>query len=340
MIAASGAPNARIRKRKRMPTSLRLLIACALGWLALAQSASAEPYPSRPVKILVPFAPGGGTDLITRALTDIIATEWKAAIVIENRPGGGTTIATLAALNAAADGYTLAAASNSFLVAPMLMPTPPYQWERDFTGVSLFAVSPHILVVNPLLPVRTLEDFVAWAKAQGGVATFASFGSGASNHLGFEVLKRRLGVEINHVPYKGSAPALNDLVAGHVNAMLGDLQNVSEQLKGGTLRAIAVANESRLPSMPELPTLDELGVNGFTSKSWFGAIARKETPPEIVASWSAAFADALKRPTVRQRLGGLGIELVGSTPEAMQAFLREEAVKSEDAVKASGAKAE
>jgi tripartite-type tricarboxylate transporter receptor subunit TctC len=343
MIAERGTPNVRIRKRKSMPRPLRLLVACTLGYLAFAPldpPASAESYPSRPVKILVPFAPGGGTDLITRALSDIIATEWKATIVIENRPGGGTTIATLAALNAPADGYTLAASSNSFLVAPMLMPTAPYQWDRDFTGVSLFAVSPHILVVNPQVPARTLDELVAWARAQGGGATFASFGSGSSNHLGFEVLKRRLGIEITHVPYKGSAPAINDLVAGHVNAMLGDLQNVSEQLKGGTLRAIAVANESRLPSMPDLPTLDELGVKGFTSKSWFGAIARKETPPEIVTTWSAAFADALKRPTVRQRLGGLGIELIGSTPEAMQAFLREEAVKAEDAVKASGAKAE
>jgi tripartite-type tricarboxylate transporter receptor subunit TctC len=311
-------------------------LAAASGPLAAAD----DGYPARPVHILVPFAPGGGTDLITRALADIIATEWKSNIVIDNRPGGGTTIASVAALSAPADGYTLVAASNSFLVSPMMMREPPYRWDRDFIAVSLFAVSPHILVVNPKVPARTLDEFVAWAKAQNGKATFASFGSGSSNHLGFEVLKRKLGIEVIHVPYKGSAPAMTDLVGGHVDAMLGDLQNVAEQLKGGTLRAIAVANETRLPSMPDLPTLDELGVKGFTSKSWFGAIARKETPPQIVAKWSEAFADALKRPVVQQRLGGLGIQLVGSTSAEMQAFLIQEAGKAEDAVKLSGAKME
>ncbi len=288
----------------------------------------------------MPFAPGGGTDLITRTLADIIATEWKSTIVIENRPGGGTTIATLAALSAPADGYTLVAASNSFIVSPMIMPQMPYHWDRDFAAVSLFAVSPHILVVNPKVPARTLDEFVAWARAQNGKATFASFGSGSSNHLGFEVLKQKLGIDVIHVPYKGSAPAMNDLVAGHVDAMLGDLQNVSEQLKGGTLRPIAVANESRLPSMPQVPTLTELGVKGFTSKSWFGAIVRRETPPEIVGKWSEAFAQALKRPDVQQRLGGLGIQLVGSTPMEMQAFLKSEAAKAEDAVRRSGARME
>jgi len=321
--------------------TIRLLpTICALAALLAPLSTAAETYPARPVRILVPFAPGGGTDLITRALADIIAGDWKSAVVIENRPGGGTTIATSAALAAAADGYTLLAASNSFLVSPMLMPQAPYQWDRDFTGVSLFAVSPHVLVVNPKVPARTLDEFVAWAKAQNGKASFASFGSGSSNHLGFEVLKRKLGIDIAHVPYKGSAPALNDLVAGHVDAMLGDLQNVAEHLKGGTLRAIAVANETRLPSMPDLATLDELGVKGFTSKSWFGALARKETPPEIVGKWSEAFADALKRPEVQQRLGGLGVELVGSSSVAMQAFLQAEAAKAEDAVRMSGAKME
>jgi tripartite-type tricarboxylate transporter receptor subunit TctC len=327
-----------------MRTIFRFFTATALAFLPLAsitpQLSPAEPYPTRPVKILVPFQPGGGTDLIARSLADIIAIEWKSTIVVENRPGGGTTIATLAALSAAADGYTLLAASNSFVVSPMIMPSAPYQWDRDFTGVSLWAVSPHVLVVNPSVPARTLEEFVTWAKTQDGKATFASFGSGSSNHLGFEVLKRKLGIEITHVPYKGSAPAMNDLVAGHVNAMLGDLQNVSEQLKGGTLRAIAVANETRLPSMPDLPTLDELGVKGFTSKSWFAAIMRRDTPREIVVRWSEAFAAAIKQPAVQLRLGGLGIELVGSTPEQTHSFLATEAAKAGDAVKASGAKAE
>jgi tripartite-type tricarboxylate transporter receptor subunit TctC len=190
------------------------------------------------------------------------------------------------------------------------------------------------------VPARTLDEFVAWAKAQNGNASFASFGSGSSNHLGFEVLKRKLGIDVIHVPYKGSAPAMTDLVGGHVDAMLGDLQNVAEQLKAGTLRAIAVANETRLSSMPELPTLDELGVQGFTSKSWFGAVARKATPPEVVAKWSEAFAAAVKRSDLQQRLGSLGVQLVGSTSAGMQAFLATEAAKAEDAVRLSGARME
>jgi tripartite-type tricarboxylate transporter receptor subunit TctC len=325
-----------------MPTLRQALITCVTALLlasAPAPSAvAADAYPSRPVRILVPFAPGGGTDLITRALADIVATEWKSTVVIENRPGGATTIATMAALSAPADGYTLLAISNSYLVSPLIMPSTSYVWDRDFTGISLFALSPHILVVNPSVPARTLEEFVAWAKAQNGNATYASFGSGSSNHLGFEMLKHKLGIEITHIPYKGSAPAMNDLVAGHINAMLGDLQNVSEQLKAGTLRAIAVANEKRLPSMPDLPTLDELGVKDFTSKSLFGAVARKDVPPEIIARWGVAFSDAIKQPAVKERLGGLGVELIGSSPEQMNVFLATEAVKTEEAVKESGAK--
>lgn len=319
----------------------RAFIASAVAALAtLSAPAYANDYPTRPVRILVPFAPGGGTDLITRTLADVIAKSWNASVVIENKPGGGTTIATQAAIAAAPDGYTLLAAANSLIVSPMLMPTKPYVWDRDLVPVSLFALSPHILVVHPSVPARTLPEFIAWVKAQNGKATFASFGSGSSNHLGFEMLKRELGVDIVHVPYKGSAPAMNDLVAGHVHAMLGDLQNVSEQMQGGTLRPIAVANEKRLASLPDLPTLDELGVKGFTSKSWFGALAKSGTPPEIVTKWSNAFAEALKRPEVQQRIGALGIELIGSSPEETRAFMTREAARMEDAIKQAGVKAE
>jgi tripartite-type tricarboxylate transporter receptor subunit TctC len=312
----------------------------AFASLSLNRAAFAADYPARPVRILVPYAAGGGTDLITRSLADIVSRAWNASVVIENRPGGGTTIASMVALGAPADGYTLLAISNGFLISPMMMTTPPYVWDRDFTGISLFAVSPHILVVHPSVPAKNFAEFVTWAKAEKDKATYASFGNGASNQIGFEMLKHELGLATTHVPYKGSAPALNDLIAGHVKCMLADLQNVDQLLKAGALRAIAVANEKRLPSMPEVPTLDELGVKGFTSKSLFGAVARKGTPPDIIAKWSAAFAAALKQPSLQQRLGGLGIELVGSTPEQMNAFLGAEAAKAEQAVKISGAKME
>jgi len=187
-------------------------------------------------------------------------------------------------------------------------------------------------VVNPKVPVRTLDEFVAWAKAQNGKATFASFGSGSSNHLGFEVLKQKLGIDVIHVPYKGSAPAMNDLVAGHVDAMLGDLQNVAEQLKGGTLRPIAVANEARLPSMPQVPTLDELGRQGISLRNHGSAPSSARRRRRISSANGAARSPRpLKRADVQERLGGLGIQLVGSSPMEMQAFLKSEAAKADDA---------
>jgi tripartite-type tricarboxylate transporter receptor subunit TctC len=157
----------------------------AVASLGFGRTARAADYPSRPVHFLVPYAAGGGTDLITRALTDIVARDWKSSVVIENRPGGGTTIASMVALGAAADGYTLLAVSNGFLISPMMMPTPPYVWNRDFTGISLFAVSPHILVVHPSVPAKNFAEFVTWAKAEKDKATYASFGNGASNQIGF-----------------------------------------------------------------------------------------------------------------------------------------------------------
>jgi tripartite-type tricarboxylate transporter receptor subunit TctC len=310
--------------------------------LALMSAAAvwAQGYPNKPVKLVVPYPPGGPTDIVARVIAERLQAQTGQTFVVENKAGAGGNLGAESVARAPADGYTLLVATTAHAINMSVFKQLNYDVKRDFAPVSLLTQGPLVLVVHPATGMASVKDVIAKAKADAGGLPYASSGNGQSTHLSAELFASMAGVKFNHVPYKGSAPALNDLVAGHVNAMLGDLQNVSEQLKGGTLRAIAVANESRLPSMPDLPTLDELGVKGFTSKSWFGAIARKETPPEIVTTWSAAFADALKRPTVRQRLGGLGIELIGSTPEAMQAFLREEAVKAEDAVKASGAKAE
>lgn len=311
----------------------------AIG-IALVAPAGASDYPSAPVRIIVPYAAGGGADVITRTLTDIIATDWKATFIIENKPGGGTAIGTQAVASAPADGYTLLATSTSFLVSPMLMDTKPYVWDRDFSGVSLFAISLQLLVVNPSVPAKTLPEFTAWAKAQGDKAAYASYGVGSANHLGFEVLKRELGIPTVHVPYRGNAPAMIDLVSGHVQTMLTDMQSIPEQVQAGKVRAIAVFNESRVPSMPDLPTAHESGVKGYTAKPWFGALMRKGTPPEILAKWSAAFAMALKQPSVQQRLTSLGITPVGSSPQEMDAFLADTARSAEEAVKLTGAKME
>ncbi|WP_170181841.1 Bug family tripartite tricarboxylate transporter substrate binding protein [Phreatobacter stygius] len=320
---------------------LRLIGAAWFGvMLALTGPVQAEDYPAagRAIRVVVPFAAGGGTDAITRVVAEHVAKAWGAAVVIENKPGGGTMIASQGVAAAPADGYTVLAISNSFLVSPLLADQAPYDHARDFTGVALLASSPHVLVAHPAVPARNLAELAGWARAHPASASFASFGRGASNHLGFEVLKRRLGVEIVHVPYHGSAPALKDLIGGHVPMMLGDLQNVRELVVAGTLRAVAVANETRLASLPNVPTLVEAGIAGFTSKSWFGLVMRSGTSEPIVARWNAAVRAALADPAVRARLEPHGVTLTDTTPAEFDAFLRDEAAKAAAAIRLAGLK--
>ena len=320
-----------------MQISRRTFLATASAFAV--SPAFAQAYPSRPVKILVGFAAGGGTDLITRFIADAVGQAWGSNFVIENRPGAGTVLASQAALSADPDGYTMLAISGSFIVSPLLIARAPYVYERDFTPVALFASSPHVLVVHPSTGVKNLRDFAEWAKSKQGGGNFASFGRGSSNHLGFEVLKRKLGIEMAHVPYAGSAPAMNDLLSGHVQAMLGDLQNIAEHVRAGKLVAIAVANEKRLGSLPEVPTLTEAGVAGFTSKSWFGMVARAGTSADVVAKWNAAIRTALKSDAVRKKLEPLGVELADTSVEEFGGFLKAEAAQAAYAVEVSGAKA-
>lgn len=317
----------------------RRSVVAGLVTLASIPPAAAEDYPGgRPIRVVVPFAAGGGTDAITRIVAEHVAKAWGAAVVIENKPGGGTMIGAQAVGTAPADGYSVLAISNSFLVSPLLAERAPYDSGRDFTAVGLMASSPHVLVVNPSVPARTLAELTAWIKAHTATAGFASFGRGASNHLGFEVLKRRLGVEIVHVPYNGSAPAMKDLIGGHVPMMLGDLQNVREQIAAGTLRAIAVANEARLASLPDVPTVAEAGVTGFTSKSWFGLVMRAGTPGPVVAKWNAAVLAALADPEVRARLEPHGVTLGDMAAPEFGAFLAREAENAANTIRLAGLK--
>jgi tripartite-type tricarboxylate transporter receptor subunit TctC len=313
------------------------VLAAAVAW---GGPAAAEDYPAagRAIRVVVPFAAGGGTDAVTRIVAEHVAKSWGASIVIENKPGGGTMIASQSVAAAPADGYTVLATSNSFLVSPLLAERAPYDFDRDFTAVALLASSPHVLVVHPAVPARTLDELAAWAKAHAATAGFASFGRGSSNHLGFEVLKRRLGAEIVHVPYNGSAPAMKDLIGGHVPMMLGDLQNVREQVLSGTLRAIAVANETRLASLPDVPTVAEAGIAGFTSKSWFGLVMRSGTPEPIVAKWNSAVRAALNDPAVKARLEPHGVALAQMSPSEFGAFLRAEAGEAATTIGLAGLK--
>lgn len=316
----------------------RLASALLLAGLA-AFGASAQSYPERPVRIVVPFAAGGGTDAVMRAVADAVAADWKATILIDNKPGAGTTLGATAVAQAPADGHTLLANTASFLISPRLMSNRPYRPE-DFVPVALVASSPHVLVVAKDVPVKSLAEFAAWAKAKPKPATFASFGSGSSSHLGYEILRDRLGLAMVHVPYRGAAPAMVDLLAGRVDTMLADLSTIAEHVKTGSVTALAITGEVRSPSLPDVPTIAEAGLAGFKSESWFGVMMRADTDPKIVALWSAALRKALTSPAVKEKLALLGIVPIGSDAGAFAAFLKEEDEKYAAAIRRSGAKME
>lgn len=296
-------------------------------------------YPSRPIRLVVPFAAGGGTDLVMRAVGDAVAEDWKANILIENKPGAGTTLGASDVAHAPADGYSLLANTASFLISPRLMVKRPYE-ASDFVPVALVASSPHVLVVAKDVPASTLPDFVNWAKARGRPATYASFGVGSSSHLGYEILRERLGLELVHVPYRGAAPALIDLLGGRVDTMLADLSTVTEQVKSGSVKALAVAGKTRSPALPDIPTIAQAGVADFTSESWFGLMMRAGTDAAIVQRWARAVQSALQTQSVKSKLGAIGIEPIGEGPEGFAAVLKADDEKYAAAIARSGAKME
>jgi len=312
----------------------KLILAAELGILAFfliaARPSRAETYPDRTIKLIIPLAPGGGTDVTGRTLADAIAADWKATIVPENRTGGGTTIASAAVAAAPADGYTVYVNTASFLISARMMPKLSYDPQKDFVPVSLAASSDHVLVVSANLPVKTFGEFVAWVKSKKGGATFASFGAGSSSHLGFELFLHQMGLSMTHVPYKGNAPAMTDLLGGHVDAMFAD--HVDESLKSDRLRILAVAGSKRSPELPDVPTLQELGLKNFTSRSFYGVMLRSGTPQPIIEKWNAAINEALQKPEVQAKLRLLGIDPIGSTQAEYANYLKAEDEKYGEAL--------
>jgi tripartite-type tricarboxylate transporter receptor subunit TctC len=312
--------------------NLKLFAAIGAATVALAVAAPAalaQTYPTRPIKLVIPLAPGGGTDITGRVLAEAIAADWKATIVPENKTGGGTTIASAAVASAPADGYTVYVNTASFIISARMMPNLSYDAQKDFIPVSLAASSDHVLVVNSKLPVKNFAEFVDWVKSKNGTATFASFGANSSSHLGFELFLHRLGLKMVHVPYKGNSPAMTDLLGGHVDAMFAD--HVDESLKSDRLRILAIAGSKRSPEVPDVPTLQELGMKDFTSRSFYGVMMRAGTPQPIVEKWNAAIRAALKTPAVQDKLRQQGIDPLGSTPAEYVDYLKAEDAKYAEA---------
>ena len=309
--------------------------------VAIASPAGAQTFPSKPVHIIVPFPPAGAADLLTRALGKKLTEAWGQAVIADNRPGAGGNIGAEAAAKSAPDGYTLLmAAVTTHAVSMSLYSKLGYDLEKDLVPVSLVANVPHILVANASVPGKNLMEVIGHLKSQGGKVNFASQGNGTLSHLEFELMKSMGGFSANHIPYKGSAPAMTDLLSGTVTLFFDSIPSSLPQVRAGKLRGIAVASSRRSPVLPDLPTLSEAGLTGFAADSWFGIMAPAGTPKDVIAKLNADIVRSLDSPEVKDIITKQGGEVMGSTPEQMAAQIRGDREKWGRVVRESGAKIE
>jgi tripartite-type tricarboxylate transporter receptor subunit TctC len=314
-----------------------LIAGVAALLLALPTAKSAD-YPTRPINLLVAFTPGGPSDVLSRILGRKMEELLGQPFVIENRPGAGGNIAAEQTAKAAPDGYTLLMGNNSILATnAALYKTIGFDPEKDFQPISLVGSQANILVVNPSVPARTMAELIALAKANPGKINFASSGHGAAAHLAGELFKAEAKIDIVHVPYKGAAPALQDVIAGHVQMMFATAASVVPHIQDGKVRALAVTTLKRTAVLPQIATVDELGIKGFDATTWHGLVAPAKTPKEIVAALHRATVAALADAAVKKSLGDLGVDIAGSTPEEFSAYIKSEIPKWTAIVKASGA---
>jgi tripartite-type tricarboxylate transporter receptor subunit TctC len=317
----------------------RSFLAASLAFAAA--QAAAQSYPAKPVHIVVPFPPVGAADLLTRAMGQKLSESWGEPVVTDNRPGAGGNIGAEAVAKSPPDGYTLLmAAATTHAVSMSLYRKLGYDLEKDLVPVSLVANVPHILVAHPSVPGKNLGEVIAFLKAEGGKVNFASQGNGTLSHLEFELMKSMGGFSAIHVPYKGSAPALVDLLAGNVLLLFDSIPSSLPQIRAGKLRGIAVASSRRSPVLPELPTMSEAGLTGFAADNWFGVMAPAGTPAAIVAKLNGDIARALDATEVKETVARQGGELRASTPSEMAAQIRSDREKWGKVVRDSGAKIE
>jgi tripartite-type tricarboxylate transporter receptor subunit TctC len=314
------------------------VLASVLGGQAAAAPNSffAERWPSRFVRLVVPFPPGGGTDAIARVVAAKLSDIWGQQVVVENRGGGATNIGTETVVRADADGYTILLQSMPLAVNRFLFPSLNYDAITDLAPVSLLCEYANIMAVPMSSPANSVAAFIANAKTHPGKVTFASSGHGTSVHLSGELFKRMAGIEMLHVPYRGAGPALNDLLPGRVDVMFNNIGAVLPLIQGGKLRGLAVTTAKRTPAVPHMPTIAEAGVPGFDVSSWYALFATARTPPEIIRKMHEDTVAALSDPTTKERLEQLGVVVVGSTPEELAAFLKAEMDKWAPVIKEAG----
>jgi len=298
--------------------------------------AQAQPWPNRLVRIVCPIAPGGGIDAVTRLVAARLSEIWRQQVVVENRTGGGNNIAAEAVARSEPDGHTIFAAPPSLAVASLLFPSLSYDPIADFAPVSLIGTYPNIMVVPNSVPAHSVAEFIVYAKANRGKITYASGGHGSSLHLAGELFKRMTGIEMTHIPYRGAAPAFNDLIPGRVDVMFNLLASSLPQVRAGKVRGLAVTTLERVPIAPDLPTISESGVPGFDVSSWIGLFVPAKTPPEIVRRLHADTVTALADAATRQKLADMGVVVAASTPATLAEAIHAETAKWGPIIKEAG----
>lgn len=301
--------------------------------------AAAQHYPSKTVRMIVGYPPGGPTDLLARIVSQKLTESWSQQVIVDNRPGASGMIGAELTVRAAPDGYTLLMVPVTYAVTPSLFRKMPYDAVRDLAPVAQVAAAPFILVVHPTLPVKTVKDLIALARSRPGQLNYASASAGGMPHLAGELFNTMTGVKMVHIPYKGAAPATTDLLAGQVSLMFNNMLSAMPHVKTNRLRAIAVTSSKRSAAVPELPSIAET-VPGYEASGWYAAFAPAATPRELIAKINADMNRVMKMPEVTQRLAGDGVEAVGTTPEQFGSYLRSEIAKWGKIVKASGATAD
>ena len=320
---------------------MRLFATVLLALVALTTNALAQEWPNRPLRFVVPFPAGGSTDALTRLLCERLTAELKTPCIVENRGGAGGNIGAAAVATSAPDGYSwLVSAPGALTYNKALYREMPYDPDKDLDPICLYAFHPNVLVVHPSLPVTSVAELIVYVRANRGRLSYGSGGVGSTSHIATELFKTIAGIDMQHVPYRGTGPELIDLIAGRVQVVLDNLPAILPHIKSGALRALAISTAARSPALPDLPTLAEAGVTGYAASSWQMVAAPAGTPPAILEKMAATIDKVLIDPAFRARIAEIGAEPAGSTVAEARAFVKSEAVKWREVVLKSGAKAE
>ena len=316
------------------------LSAFLFQWHPAKAQNNASTYPQKPIKILVGFSPGGVPDIVARVLAPKFTEDWKQAVIVENKLGAGSNIAAQAVATSAPDGYTLLSISSAHAISPAIYNKLPYDATKDFSGITLTATGPALVIVSPELNVSNMREFIALAKSKPGQLNYSSAGIGSGSHFAAELLKAQAGIDLVHIPFKGIPEALTDTMAGRTHLFISPYASAINLVREGKAKAIAVTSTSRVADLPNLPTVAESGVQAYKWIFWYGLVAPANTPRDIVQKIQAEVVTALKQPQVTQRFGSLGIEAVTSSPESFDQLIKDEVQLFKKLAADSGIKAD